>query len=233
MFLTPASFIPILIFSVVVLIIVLSVVLSRKNIVLRKLAKFKHNRISQFRNNELTKVTGKVLEVETPFVAPFSKRPCVAYIFKIQQRVSTGKSSHWKTLVKKEDIQDFFIEQRGDLVMVKPSMQSSNFYSFMVEDQSIRSGTFKDPSPEFKKVLDEYGVDSETWLGFNKTLKYTERILEIGETITVGGIAKWKVLNEPINGHNYSKIAALESGPKQKLIITDHPKAVTPLDRRL
>ena len=233
MFQVSASLFPILIFGAIALIIVLSFVFSRKNRVLRKLAKFKHKRTSQFRNNELTKVTGKVLEVETPFVAPFSKRPCVAYIVKVQQRVSTGKSSHWKTLVKKEDIQDFFIEQSGDLVMVKPSMQSSNFYSFMVEDQRVKSGTFNDPSPEFKKVLDDFGVDSETWLGFNKTLKYTERIIEVGETITVGGIAKWKVLNEPINGHHYSKIAALESGPKQKIIITDHPKAITPLDRGL
>jgi hypothetical protein len=55
-------------------------------------------------------------------------------------------------------------------------------------------GSFNDPSPEFKKVLDDFGIKSETWLGFNKTLKYTERIIEVGETITVGGIAKWKIL---------------------------------------
>ena len=69
------------------------------------------------------------------FVTPFSIRKCVGYIFEIKQRVSTGKSSHWKTLVKKEAIQDFFVEQNGDLVMLKPSRETSNYYSYMFEDK--------------------------------------------------------------------------------------------------
>tara|TARA_R110002050_G_scaffold57866_7_gene130249 strand:- start:37328 stop:38029 length:702 start_codon:yes stop_codon:yes gene_type:complete len=225
--------IPVLIAIVIATIIFLVIYFSKKNIILRQLSKFKSKRITQFRTNELTKVSGKVLQVEQPFVAPFSRRKCVAYIFEVKQKVSTGKSSHWKTLVKKEDIQDFFIEKEGELVMMKPSLERSNYYSYMVEDKSISSGTFNDPTPEFKKVLDNYGIESETWLGFNKTLKYSERIIEIGETITVGGIAKWKVLNEPIEGYHYSKIAALESNDTQKLIITDLPKAIEVTRRKL
>lgn len=222
-----------IIVSVIIIIIILIVYFSKKNIVLRKLSKFKVKRITQIRTNELTKITGKVLQVQEPFVAPFSKRKCVAYIFKVKQKVKTGKSSHWKTLVKKEDIQDFFIEQNGELVMVKPSMETSNYMSYMVEDKRVSSGTFNDPTPEFKKVLDDLGIESENWLGFNRTLKYTERIIEIGETITVGGIAKWKILNVPIEGYSYSKIAALESSAEQKIIITDHPDAIKPLKKRL
>ncbi len=225
--------IPILMFSLFGGIIFLVIFFNKKNIILRKLSKFKAKRISQFRTNELTKVSGKVLQVHEPFVVPFSKRKCIAYTFEIKQEVGSGKNSRWKTLVKKEDIQDFFIEKDGELVMVKPSRETSNFYSYMVEDKRVSSGTFKDPTPEFRKVLDAFGVESENWLGFNKTLKYTESILEIGETITVGGIAKWKTLKEPIEGHSYSKIAALESDVNQKIIITDHPKAIKPIKRRL
>jgi hypothetical protein len=227
----PEFIIPILIVSAIAVIIFLVIYFSKKNVVLRKLSKFKSKRITQFRTDELTKVSGKVLQVKEPFIAPFSKRKCVAYVFEVKQRVSTGKSSHWKTLVKKEDIQDFFIEQKGELVMVKPSKESSNYEIFMVEDKQVASGSFNSPTPEFKQVLDNFGVDSENWLGFNKTLKYSERIIEIDETITVGGIAKWKVLKELIEGHNYSKIAALESSAKQKLIITDHPDAIKPIER--
>lgn len=226
-------FIPVLIVSVIIIVIFLVVYFNKKNIVLRKLSKFKAKRITQIRTNELTKISGKVLQVQESFVAPFSKRKCVAYIFNVKQKVKSGKSSHWKTLVKKEDIQDFFIEQNGELIMVKPSKETSNYISYMVEDKRVSSGTFNDPTPEFKKVLYDLGVEPENWLGFNKTLKYTERIIEIGETITVGGIAKWKVLNESIEGYNYSKIAALESSVKQKIIITDHPDAIKPLEKRL
>ncbi|WNH08849.1 hypothetical protein [Thalassobellus suaedae] len=225
--------IPTLITIAIATIIFLVIYFSKKNIILRKLSKFKPKRITQFRTNELTKVSGKVLQVEKPFVAPYSKRKCVAYIFEVKQKVSTGKSSHWKTLVKKEDIQDFFIEKDGELVMVKPSLESSNYYSYMVEDKSVNSGTFNTPTPKFQNVLDDFGIQSETWLGFNKTLKYSERIIEIGETITVGGVAKWKVLNEPIEGYHYSKIAALESNDTQNLIITDLPKAIEVRRRNL
>ncbi|MCL6296252.1 hypothetical protein [Jejuia spongiicola] len=217
--------IPFLIIIAIVIIGFLVYYFNRKQIIIRKLKKFKPKRITQFRTNELTKISGKVLEVEAPFIAPFSKRKCVAYSIKIKQKVQSGKSSHWKTLVKKENIQDFFIEKNGELVMVKPSYETSNFYSYMVEDSSVSSGTFNDPTPEFQKVLDSFGIESETWLGFNKTLRYSERIIELGEIITVGGIAKWKSLNEPINGYSYSKIAALESNNEQKIIITDLPKA--------
>lgn len=162
--------IPVLVVLALGVIIFIVTYFSKKNIILRKLSKFKHKRISQFRANELTKVTGKVLQVKEPFVAPFSNRKCVAYIFEIKQRVSTGKSSHWKTLVKKEAIQGFFVEQNADLVMLKPSRETNNYYSYMVEDKKTASGSFNDPTPKFKKVLDKFGVESENWLGFNKTL---------------------------------------------------------------
>ncbi|MFI1771154.1 hypothetical protein [Thalassobellus citreus] len=231
----PEYLFPVLIVVAIATVVFLIVYFSRKHIILRQLSKFKPKRISQFRTNELTKISGKVLQVEAPFVAPYSKRKCVAYIFEVKQKISTGKSSHWKTLVKKEDIQDFFIKKDGELVMIKPSLELSNYNSYIVEDKSISSGTFNNPTPKFQEVLDDYGIESENWLGLNKTLKYSERIIEIGETITVGGIAKWKVLSESIEGYNYSKIAALESSDAQKLIITDLPEAikVTKRERRL
>ncbi|RED45698.1 hypothetical protein [Seonamhaeicola aphaedonensis] len=198
---------------------------GRKQTVLRNLSKFQFKSIPQFKYNELTKITGKVLHVHEPFVAPFSKRKCVAYLFKIEQKVSSGKHSRWKALVKQEDIQDFFIEENGEVVMIKPVKVPKNYFNYLDEDKSISSGFLNDPTPEFKKVLDYYNIDSENYFGFNKTLRYSERIIEVGEIVTVAGIAKWKSLQEPIEGYNYSKIAALESNDNQKLIITDLPEA--------
>ena len=208
------------------LIIFLGYYFNRKQIILRKLNKFKPQKILQFKTNELTKVSGKVLRVHEPFIAPLSKRTCVAYVFEIKQRVSNGKTTHWNTLVKKEDIQDFFIEDQGEVVLIKPSRIKSNYLSYIVEDKSITSGTFNNPTPEFAKILQDFGVESTNWFGFNKTLKYTERIIEVGEMITVAGIAKWKTTTEPIAGHNYTRIAALEHDELHKLIITDLPEAL-------
>ncbi|MFD2725094.1 hypothetical protein [Hyunsoonleella rubra] len=222
--------IPFIIIAIIIAVGILSYYFNKKQTVLRQLSKFKAKSILQFRTNEPTKLTGKVLHVHEPFVAPFSRRKCVAFEFKIQQKKSSGKNSYWKTLVEKQDIQDFFVEQNGEVVMVKPVKFPKNFMSYFVDDKKVSSGFLNDPTPEFDALLQQFDVASENFFGFNKTLRYTERILEVGETVTVGGIAKWKAVDATISGYNYSKIATLESTDKQKLIITDLPSAK--LERR-
>jgi hypothetical protein len=205
---------------------VMGYLFSKKQVVLRKLKKYKNRRISQIRSNELTKITGKTLHVHEPLIAPFSKRKCVAYLIKISQKKSSGKSSYWKTLVKEEKIQDFFLkDSSGEVIMVKPTSNPRNYDGYLVKDRSVSSGMFNDPTPEFESLLSQYNINSTSFLGFNKKLRYTERIIEVGEEITVGGIAKWKTITEPIDNYSYSKIAALESSNSQKILITDHPDA--------
>ncbi len=215
------------ILMLIVLIVYATYYYGKKQVILRALKKFNRRKISQFQSNELTKITGKVLHVHEPFTAPFSKRKCVAFIFKIEQKKSNGNSSHWKTIVKQENIQDFFLKQPGgEVVMVRAHKNPKRNYNiFMVEDKSISSGFMNDPTPEFEAVLNYYNVSSTNLLGLNKRLRYSERIIEVGERITVGGIANWKSFDLDSQEYNYSRIAVLESNQEQKLIITDHPQA--------
>ncbi|TXD83825.1 hypothetical protein ESY86_07205 [Subsaximicrobium wynnwilliamsii] len=65
-------------------------------------------------------------------------------------------------------------------------------------------------------------------------MSYKEGIIEIGEQITVAGIAQWKSLSEPIPEYPYAQIASLEASEGQKIIITDLPEAlVEPKLRKL
>ncbi|WP_165915667.1 GIDE domain-containing protein [Tenacibaculum skagerrakense] len=191
---------------------------------MRTLKKLPSSGISGIRTNQLTKVTGKALHVEEPLVAPFSKRKCIFYRIKIEEKRHTGKSSHWATLVKDERFQPFFIERNGEYVIVNPSRNPINYKAHLVIDKKTSSGFFKESTPEFEQLLKEYNVRSKGFLGFKKSIRYQEAIIEIGEEVTVAGIAKWKNLNEPIEGYSYSKIASLENSEKQKIIITDLPK---------
>jgi len=150
----------------------------------------------------------------------------VFYQIKIQQKVSSGKSSRWKTLVQEEKSQEFFVDTNGDFVIVKPEEYPQNYICYLIKDSKQSSGTFNDPTPEFEAVLRRYNINPETYFGFNKRLRYEEGIIEIGERITVAGIAKWKALNEPMPEYPYSKIAALEHDHKQKIIITDLPEVM-------
>jgi len=196
---------------------------NTKQVVIRKLSKILPKPIGSLKTNELSKITGKALHVKEPLLAPFSKRPCIFYSIKIQQKRSNGKSTYWKTIVKEEKFQEFFVKRNRDYVIVQPTQIPKNYLSHLVVDKKVSSGTFNDPTPEFLQLLKSYNITSTGILGFNKSLRYKEAIIEIGEQITVAGIAKWKTLSQPIEGYSYSKIAALESTEKQKLIITDLP----------
>jgi len=163
----------------------------------------------------------------------FDLSKCIFYWIKIEQKKSSGKSSHWKTIVTKENIQDFFIETNGEMIIVSPKLNPKNFRSHLVIDKNISSGTFNDASPRFTRVLDSFNIESTGFLGFNKKLRYSEGIMEIGERITVAGIANWKTLKEPIPEYPYSKIMALEDSVNQKLIITDLPETLKKESGRL
>lgn len=222
MFLFSESFIiPILFISITLLAVTLAYYFSTKQKVIRTLSRLQKKRIGSLKSNEFSRITGKALHVKDPLIAPYSKRKCVFYSIKIEQKKNNGKNSAWRTLLKEEEVQDFVIEKGGDFVIVKPIKNPKNYISYLVIDERISSGNFNDSSLKFEKLLNHYNINSKGFLGFNKQFRYTEGVIEIGEEITVAGIAKWKSLKEKIEGYNYSKIAELESSDKQKLIITD------------
>lgn len=224
MFLSSNSFtVPIIIISIAVVIGILIYYFNTKQRIIRTLSKLPIKQIGSLRNHEFTRFSGKALHVKEPLIAPFSKRKCIFYVIKIEKKKSNGKNSYWDTLIKEEKIQEFFLEKNGDFAIVRPSQDPKNYISHLVVDTKANSGTFNDPTPEFTALLKQYNIDSEGFFGFNKSLRYSEAIIEIGEQITVAGIAKWKSLKEPIEGYSYYKIAELESSDKQKLIITDLP----------
>ncbi|SNR17433.1 hypothetical protein [Tenacibaculum jejuense] len=197
---------------------------SSKKVLIRKLKEIPNASVNNLKTNQLTKITGKALHINEPLIAPFSKRKCVFYRIKIEQKKHNGNTPTWVTVAKEEKIQPFFLMKNGEYVMVQPSQDLKNFKAHLVVDKKHSTSTFNGASPEFQKLLDRYHIKSKAFLGFNKSLRYKEAIVEINEEITVAGIGKWKNLNEPIEGYTYSKIATLESNDNQKLLITDLPK---------
>lgn len=198
---------------------------SKKQSIIRKLKRLPSSKITSLKTNEYVKLTGKALQLEAPLIAPFSKRSCIFYTIVIEEEKGDDDSSSWSTVIKDEKIQPFLIEQNGDYLLISPENSPKNYTSYLVVDSKTSSGTFNNPSPKFKALLNKYAIKSTNFLGFNRQLRYKEGIVEIGEEITVAGVVRWKTLKEPIKGYSYSKIATLESTQEKELIITDLPKA--------
>ena len=224
----PTPLIIILVVCVIALIAFLIYYFLPKTIILRRLKKLPYSKIGSLQNHKYSKIEGKALNVETPLIAPLSKRKCVYYKIMIQKKVSSGKSSHWSTVVEEDLIQDFFVEQAGERLLIFPKNKPKNYYDYLVTDKTTNSGSFNDPTPEFKALLKKYNIDSEGFFGFNKQLRYYESIIEVGERITVAGFVKWVAFENPIADYNYSRVASLVAKNKTKILITDSPKALKP-----
>lgn len=201
---------------------------SPKTVILRRFKKLPYSRIGSLQNHKLAKVEGNALHVDQPLIAPFSNRLCVYYKIIIQKKVSTGKNSHWKTVIEEEQFQDFFIEQLGERLLILPNENPKNYRLHIVTDKKGNSGTFKDPTPQFTALLKKYNIEPEGFFGLNKQLRYRESIIEVGERIVVSGIVKWMELENPISDYNYSRVASLVSKEKIKILITDTPEALKP-----
>ncbi len=227
---------PFLIVLIIVAILIFAFLIyffSPKNIILRRLKELPHSKIGSLQNNKFAKVEGIAKNIEDPLIAPLSKRKCVFYKFQIEKKVRRGKSSHWQTIIDEEHIQDFFIEQAGERVVVLPTKNPKNYYDYLVSDTKTSSGTFNDPTPEFRKLLKFYSIETENLFGFNKKLRYSEAIVEVGERITIAGFVKWIKLDNPIVDYNYSSVASIIAKGKKKILITDNPDALKPKQGRV
>lgn len=221
-------FIITLAFCVFALIAFLIYYFSRKTIILRRLKKLPFAKISSLQNHKYAKIDGIAINIEAPLIAPLSKRKCVFYKITIEKKVSSGKNSRWKTLVDQEQIQDFFVQQNEERLVVFPTKEPKNYYDYLVTDKKTNSGTFNDPTPEFKNLLNFYNIDTEGFFGFNNTLRYEEAIIEVGERVTVAGFVKWIKLDNPVKDYSYSNVASISSKGKDKILITDAPAALKP-----
>lgn len=215
--------IPICFVVVFILVGTLAWYFSAKQKVKRILTKLTDKKIISLKSNQFSRITGKTISINEPFLAPLSKRKCVFYQIIIEQETGDEDSSSWKTLIEEERFQEFLLEQNGEYALVELQQYPQNFLCHLVVDKKTTSGSFKKPSPKFEELLRHYNIKSTGFFGFNKQLRYKEAIIEIGEKITVAGRVQHKAIDFKIPDYNYSKIVALQSTEKQKIIITDLP----------
>jgi len=123
------------------------------------------------------KVVGKIEFVDPPIKAPLSGRTCAYYHVIVEQQKSSGKSSHWHTIINETNQSKYLIRDGNSYAFV----EDSNLKSYIVKDKKFRSGFLNDATSELERYLQQHGKTSENLLGMNKTIRYCEGILENGE----------------------------------------------------
>jgi hypothetical protein len=131
----------------------------------------------------LLRVTGVIQPGEAQLEAPFSGTACVWYRATADEHETNAESSYHRTIVTEEKGVDFVLRDAAGDVRVR--MAGAKVAS--VPNAKLRSGTFHDATTTQEDFLRRNGQQSTGLLGLNRNLRYTERALEVGETITVLG----------------------------------------------
>ncbi len=187
---TPIAIIFILV--IVAIIILYSTYFTNKAVIKRKFKKAQHKKISEFKDGDVAKFTGVIESIDEPLSAPLSHRKCAYYSVHIEQKVSSGKSSHWKTLLEKSDSNKFIIRGANGCAFINGGRQKRH----IVMDQEFSSGFMDDPLVHLEEYLTANGIASENFIGMNKTIRYREGVLELGEKVAVLGKGEWRTPEE-------------------------------------
>lgn len=194
---------------------------SKKAVVKRKLKKAVDKKISSFVSGDIAKIVGKVEIVGEPIIAPLSGRKCAYYYILVEERVSTGKSSHWRTIIE-EEVSGSFLVRDGRYCA---HINTQKVKSYIVQDRLYTSGFMEDATAVLERYLKVHGQESEGFLGFNKTLRYKEGVLEHGEIIAALGRGEWKNANSDQISEN-SRILEINSTEEAPVFLSDDPDTV-------
>ncbi len=164
------------------------------------------------------RISGKLKYVETPIKAPMSNRPCAYFEFKVMEQRSSGKNTHWVTIIDHNAGGDFAVFDHSGTAGV----ELTDSKVLLTQDAAERSGTFNEATPELEAILNQYGHSGKGFF-FNKNLRYTEGVLEEGEMVAVAGMVRVEEALDPSSGL-MRKRPVFASDESVKLVITDNPK---------
>lgn len=179
----------------------------------RKLARAPVEAIAAITPGTTARITGTVEYLDGELVAPLSQRTCAYYLVVVEEYRSSGKSGSWVEVLRDEQHLDFLVRDASGLAQVRMDAP----HAVVVRDRKTRSGTFDDATPIEAAFLERFSEASTNFLGLNRSLRYSEGVLEFGERITVLGLAQ---------ASEGEVRLVFEAPPDGPLLLTDHPGTV-------
>jgi hypothetical protein len=177
-------------------------------------------------------ICGRIGQLDRLLTGPLTGRPCVFYRCLVQEYRSSGKSGHWHTIIEEHDSVDFLVEDRSGVARV----EVSGAEPALVLDAHFRSGTFNDARPELEAYLARYGERSTGRLGFNKSIRYREGVLEPGETVAAMGKARLELDSSPDTARrgyrSRPQRPVLGLTPEGHLLLSDDPSVIDTASER-
>lgn len=185
----------------------------------RALKKVRPTRVRDAREGERVKVVGDAKPSGETLSAPLSGRPCVAWQLRVWvEERRTGD------LVNESQVREFYVDDETGRALVRTSAAKLA----LEEDGEGGMGTFQAASPELEAFCKARGIDTKSWVGLERELRYREAVVEVGETVAVMGVARWEVDPGSIAKEGYrdgEKRLVVEAPRDGAVVISDIPDA--------
>lgn len=212
------AYILIIFFSLVFVVVLLfRIFFSRRAIVRRALKRTVVKHIETVREGEIAKIVGRVELVEDKGVAPLSGRSCAGYYVLVQEKTASSKNSHWRTIIEEEKYKDFVINDGTGIAIVN----RHKLKSYIVKDWKEYSGFRHDTTPALEQYLNVHGFKSRNFIGLNKSIRYSEGVLEPGETVAALGKGCWIERNNGTETGTNVRVLELNSIDGDALYLSD------------
>lgn len=141
----------------------------------------------------LVEINGSAVDWK-PLEGPMTREKCVYYQYLIEQYVSSGKSSYWKTILSGDSKNEpFYIQDETGMVRVEP--QDSKV--IIPHNFRLETGMFTDVPPNIETFMDQKGLSCKTFFGFEKKLRFTEHNLKPAEKVFVMGTCQQALTRPP------------------------------------
>lgn len=135
----------------------------------------------------LVEVNGDAVQPKT-LEGPFTQRPCVYYEYLVEEQrtrtVGSGKDQHTETYwaeIKSEDTSElpFLVDDGTGKALVVPNGAEMT----LVDRWELQPGLFQDIPGPVVEFLKTRNVDCYGLFGFKRPLRFTERILPVGQRL--------------------------------------------------
>ncbi len=198
---------------------------SAEQVAKRKLKKAEAVSIARAQEGSLIKIAGTLCLEAASLDGPLSGRACAGYLVEVKEKRRSGKNSHWRTVIREQEMVSFLVEDETGRALVK----AGGATLVLVRDSHESSGFLNDAPGHVEAFLQRHGRSSEGFLGMNKTMRYTEGVLEPGEEVAVLGVARWELDPDPTRTDGYrgrGKRLVVDMSDDGTMIVSDDPSTL-------
>ncbi len=196
---------------------------TRERRIKRALRRVRPTLIREARDGKAVKLVGELVYAGRPIPSPLSQRACAYYSIVVEEFQRRGRGGRWHEIVREENGIDFYLRDASGVALVRVASDGKDLPA-LVYDRKARTSPLIRSDADLERFLGARGRAVEGRF-FRKNLRAYEGVLEAGERVAVGGLARW-MPDPDAAGGNYRetpKRLVLQASESLPLFLSDDP----------